>query len=74
MLRMRIANLVKRLGGAPCPACSEPGPVLWLETADDCENAAREVAEDGPPPLCERCGRPLAISFIEVVRPARQDT
>jgi len=73
MLRMRIATLLKRVGGAACPACS--GPVRWLETVDaDRENADRENADPGPPPLCERCGRPLAVSFIEVVRPARQDT
>jgi len=31
----------------------------------DCED---EAAEDGPP-VCPRCGRPLPVSFIEVVRP-----
>ena len=70
MLRMRIANLVKRLGGAPCPECS--GPVRWLETVD--AGREDEAAEDGPAEPCPRCGRPLAVSFIEVVLPARQDT
>ncbi len=64
MLKMRIRSLVQRMRALPCPACSAPRRVEWREVdAADLANV-----EDGPPPVCARCGRPRPVEFVEVIR------
>jgi len=71
-MRQRIDAIRRRIGRLPCAECeANRRPIEWYEVDADCED---EAAEDGPRPVCPRCGRPLAVSFIEVVLPARQDT
>ncbi len=67
MLKMRIRSLGQRLRGLPCPVCSDWRRFEWREVDEDADDLAH--VEDGPPPRCERCGRPLPFSFVEIRRP-----
>ena len=65
MLKARIYNLVRRLQGMPCPACAAPRRVEWREGIT---TAGGEGADNDSPTLCERCGHPRPVDFIEVCR------
>jgi len=69
MLKTRVMNLFRRLRGGPCPECSTPRPIEWYEVL-----AGQDEPEDGPPPVCPRCGRIPPPQFVEVVLPAREVT